>query len=75
VPKKRRKSKIDISLEGKLNMDNNKLFIDYFSNNKNQLNEQKLKFLNSEINSYVSKKSYEEIFNIFNFRLFIAKFL
>ena len=56
-------------------MDNNKLFIDYFSNNKNQLNEQKLKFLNSEINSYVSKKSYEEIFNIFNFRLFIAKFL
>ena len=66
-----RKYKLNFRFEAKYDFANNELIIEKLVNEKENYTEEQIRILNKQVQSYMYKKSLNEIFNILKLRIFI----
>ena len=71
IPLSKRKYKLNFRFEAKYDFANNELIIEKLVNEKENYTEEQIRILNEQVQSYMYKKSLNEIFNILKLRIFI----
>ena len=71
IPKRKRVNKIDLYIKSIFDFNNNELIIKELKNVNNFSDDKFITDLNIQINNLIQNQSLQEIFNYFNFRLFV----
>ena len=71
IPLSKRRYKLNFRFEAKYDFANNELIIEKLVNEKENYTEEQIRILNKQVQSYMYKKSLNEIFNILKLRIFI----